>query len=364
MKKLLLIFTIFSFIYFFGCSKDENPVAGEDNSDIPADPTNVIVPATVINNIQPTANFTKSGSSASRIQMNLTGIINPVTQQAIQFVAQSNLFITEDGSVKGLKVTKVGSGATLKADVVFTVDNSGSMNEEADSVASSIIKFSQVLQSSGLNVRFAVVGYDVNGDVNGGVNFTNAQAIEKYLDHATGTSRTEDFSGSDSAALYSKALNFADGVYDEDGVVAIFFADTNYTWRSDAQRVFINFTDEATQPGGVFEWSTESLCNKLSGKATVHTVWSGEADTANAYSWTKLFYERPWDMSKCTGGTFVQINGNGTGLDLSKLPVTGALSNSYLVEYLTADPNKQHTVIITVKENNADGKKIYTNISY
>ena len=132
--------------------------------------------------------------------MNLTGIINPVTNQPIQLTAQSNLFITEDSKVKGIKVSKVGGSTTLKADVVFTVDNSGSMDEEADSIAGSIIKFSQVLQSSGLDVRFAVVGFQY-GDVNGGINFTTAQAIETYLNHSYGTYRTEGFSGSDSAAF-------------------------------------------------------------------------------------------------------------------------------------------------------------------
>ncbi len=363
MKKLLLILSLISFLYFFGCSKDNNPVTTEDNSDIPADPTNVTVPTTTINNILPTANFAKPNTSSSRIQMNLTGIINPVTNQPIQLTAQSNLFITEDSKVKGIKVSKVGGSTTLKADVVFTVDNSGSMDDEADSIAGSIIKFSQVLQSSGLDVRFAVVGFQY-GDVNGGINFTTAQAIGTYLNRSYGTYRTEGFSGSDSASFEQKSRTFGSGVYDEDGILAIFFADSNYTWRSDAQRVFINFTDEPTQPNGLFDWSTESMCNKLSGKITVHTVWSGDADTANAYYWQKLYDERPWDMSTCTGGTFVQINSNGTGLDLSKLPVTGALSNSYLVEFVTADPNAAHSVIITIKESNADGKRVYSNITY
>jgi hypothetical protein len=112
------------------------------------------------------------------------------------------------------------------------------------------------------------------------------------------------------------------------------------------------------------EWSTESLCSKLSGSATVHTVWSGYSDTATAYTWQRLYDERPWDMSTCTGGTFVQIDEDGTGLDLSSLPVTGALSNSYLIEFVTQNPNNPHEVTITIKEAGADGKKTYPNIIY
>ncbi len=363
MKKFFLFLVMITFVFVTGCKKDSNPVDSNNNSDIPSDPQNVSVPATAINNIQPTANFSKSATSTNRIMMNLTGIINPVTNQPIELTAQSNLFVTEDGTVKGLKVSKVGGNTILKADVVFTVDNSGSMGEEADSIAGSIIRFSQVLQNSGLDVQFAVVGYQY-GDVNGGINFTNAQSIGTFLNRDYGTYRTEGFSGVDSAALESKAYTFGSGLYDENGVLAVFFADSNYSWRSDAQRVFINFTDEPTQPNGMFEWSTENMCNMISGKATIHTVWSGDADTANAYYWQKLYDERPWDMSKCTGGTFVQINYDGTGLDLSKLPVTGALSNSYLVEFLSQDASTTHTVEITVKESNADGKKTYSNITY
>jgi hypothetical protein len=345
----------------FGC-KSNNPV--NNDNDIPADPTNVSVPQTTINNVTPTANFGKSPSNPSRIQMNMTGLINPVTNQPLNLVAQQNIFVTEDGTVKGIKVSKVGSGTTLKADVVFTVDNSGSMYEEADSIAKSIIQFATVLQNSGLDVRFAVVGYD--GPPNGGINFTNATAISNYLNRSTGTYRTYGFSGPDSASFQSKAYNFAPGVWGENGVVAVFFADSNYSWRADAQKVFINFTDESTQPSGYAQWNTASMCAKMGGIATVHTVYSGPADTSRGLngSWSAL-HERPWEMSLCTGGTIVFIPQNAAGLDLSNLPFTGALTNSYLVEFLTSNPNSSHTVVITIKEgNSADGKRTYTNINY
>ncbi len=364
MKKFLTFIIILGLISIYsGCSKKDNPVDNNNNSEIPADPTNVTVPATVINNVQPTATFSKTSGNESRIRMNLTGLLNPVTGLPIQLVAQQNLFVTEDSKVKGLLVTKVGTGNILKADIVFTVDNSGSMGQEADSIAASIIKFSQLLQNSGLDVKLAVVGYQY-GDVNGGINFTNATAIETYLNRSYGTYRTEGFSGVDSASLETRASTFGLGLYDENGVLGVFFADSNYSWRSDAQRVFINFTDESVQPNGLYEWSVANLCSKLSGKITVHTVWSGDADTANAYTWQALYDERPWDMSKCTGGTVVIVPSDASGLDLSALPVTGALSNSYLIEFLTSGATSAHTVEITIKENNADGKRTYTGIIY
>ena len=290
--------------------------------------------------------------------MNVTGIINPVTNQPIQFVPQGNLFVTEDNVVKGLKVSKVGGGTILQADVVFTVDNSGSMGQESDSVAAGIIKFANFLQASGLDVRFGIVGYW--GTISGAINFTDAATIENYLNRNTfgGTSRTVGFSGPDSAALETNAMGFG-GSGGENGVEAVLFADTNFTWRSSAQSVFINFTDEPTQSNGIV-WNTNHMCMSIGGRATVHTVFSNDS---TAYSWSDT-RERPWDMSACTGGTVKFIDSQASGLDLSDLPVAGALANSYLVEFLSANGGVAHNVEITVKESNADGKRVYTGITY
>jgi hypothetical protein len=363
MIKYLVSFLICAALIIGGCSKsDTNPVTGgsTDNSDIPADPASVTVPATTVNNIQPTATFQVTSGNTSRIKLNLTGLVNPTTNQPITLSAQSNFWLSEDGKVKGLKLTKVSTSNVLKADIVFTVDISGSMGEEADAIANSIIAFSQALVASGLDVSFGVVGF--YGDVEGAINLTTAANISTYLNRSTGTYRAVGFSGADSAALQTAASTYASGhsSFAENGVVGILFANSNFSWRSGAQKIFINFTDESTQPGGMSAWSTATLGTTIGGQATVHTVWSGTADTANAYTWTDLVNERPWDMSRLTGGTVVLVNANASNLTLSTLPVAGALSNSYLVEFLTSDPNVTHTVIITVKESTADGKKTYS----
>ena len=97
----------------------------------------------------------------------MLGIIDPTTGNPIHFTLSkggyvtggANLFVTEDTTLQGIKLTSAGSGATLMADVVFVVDNTGSMGEEADSIANKIIAFSNFLAASGLNVRVGCVGY-------------------------------------------------------------------------------------------------------------------------------------------------------------------------------------------------------------
>jgi hypothetical protein len=348
---------VFTSLIYFSCDTAENPE--DQNADIPGDPTGVNVPTPTKNNVLPSASFSTAGS---RVKLNLLGLIDPTTNQPLTLSYNvgnpqaSNIFIQEDGVVKGLKVTKVGTGNVLTADIVFCVDNSGSMGQEADSVAISIIEFANFLQSSGLDVKFAVVGYD--GDVNGGINFTNAQSLSAYLDRETGTYRTYHFAGPDSASLAERASNFgyAGG---ENGVIAAIFADSVYAWRAGAQRVFINFTDEPTQSLSDGTWNNAMGCSLLSGKSTVHTVFSRDS---SYYSWTPT-RERPWDLSKCTGGTIKFIPEDASGLNLKDLPVAGALANSYLVEYVSAKTGVSHIVKITIYTSTADGVQTF-NVTY
>jgi len=362
MKKLtylisLMVFSIFLMFLYGGCDKAVEP-ADDPNSDIPADPSGVVIPTPTKNNVQPTATFSPQGT---RIKINLQGLIDPTTNQPLTLMydannpQNSNVFVDEDGKVKGLKVTKVSSNNILKADLVFIVDNSGSMSEEADSVAASIIEFANFLQVSGLDAKFGIVGY--TSGVNGAINFTDAQSISAYLNRASGTSRTRGFAGTDSVSLETRSYTFG-YTPGENGVIAAIFADSVFNWRSDAQRVFINFTDEPTQSDGNM-WNNAMGCNLLGGKATVHTVFSQDS---TAYTWSST-RERPWDLSLCTGGTNLFIPSSAAGLDLKNLPVAGALSNSYLVEYVAGSTGTTHTVKITIFTSTADGLRSYE-VSY
>lgn len=235
------------------------------------------------------------------------------------------------------------------------------MGQESDSIAVRIIDFVNFLASSGLDLQVGAVGY--NGRVSGAINLTTAAALSAYLNRPgfISTSRTVGFSGPDSARLQTAAASHATGIGGENGIVGVTFADSLFSWRSSAQRVYVNFTDEPTQPSNLAFWSTEGLCARWQpGKGTIHTVFS--ADTTQ--SWSRLLRERPWDLSACTGGTVKFVPATAAGLDLRTLPVTGALASSRLVEFVSASASGQHTVVITVKTSTADGKTTFSNISY
>jgi hypothetical protein len=368
-RQLFVFLLSVALIFVFGsCTTTSEPT--QDNSDIPSDPVDVDVPALDHDNLVPTATFTKTSGNETRIKVNLLGLVDPTTLVPIDLYADyddgfHNFYLEEDGVVKGVKLTKVSSSTQLKADIVFTVDNSGSMGEEADSVAIRIVEFANFLAQQGLDAQFGCVGYD--GWVNGGLNLSDHLTLETYLNDRTGynsgTYRTYGFYGPDSANLEATADEYFSDVYGENGVVGVFFADSLYNWRPGAQKVYINFTDEPTQPGGLYSWSTAALCEKLLGSATVHTVFSEDTTWYSGY-WQDLWQERPWDMSKCTGGTVKFVSNDASDLNLIDLPVTGALSNSYLVEYVTSSASGTHTVVITVSTSTADGRIEYTDISY
>ena len=363
-----------------GCKKDiSDPLAATaTNADIPPDPEGS-APATALNNIVPSGVFSRTAGSECRIKINMLGITNPSNGRFIELAANQSVFVTEDGVLQGLKVTNVSAGNALSADVVFTVDNSGSMSEEADSIAGKIISFVYKLRTSGIDLRVGCAGYRY-GVINGARNLTDAATLISYLSRTTGTSRTVGFEGPDAETLNGTARTIGGGIFplNEDGILAIWFADSMFAWRPGAQRVFVNFTDEAIQPNAIKYWSVDGLRERWApSKGSIHTVysldnnyWSGVLpDTLSARGnggapWQDGLLERPWSLSWFSGGTVKIIHSDAHDLDLSMLPVTGALSASSLVEFLTDDPYALHTVLVTVREPGADGKTIFSNIRY
>jgi hypothetical protein len=338
---------------------------------LPADPGGVL-PATALNNLKPAASFSAPLTQGGTVRMTLLGLIDPTTQQPIPFKANESVFLSEDGVVKALRVTQSSKNNNLPFDLTFVVDNSGSMGEEADGIANKIIEFVNVVSGAGANVRVAVVGYD--GEVNGGLDFTDAAGVDAYLkrEGLTGTSRTVGFAGANAADLEQKALaQAADGgaSSSENGIVGVQFAEGSFAFRKEAQRVFINFTDEPTQPGGNLAVATKTLCGRWKpANGTIHTVWSGSNSLApdGGVTWTENERENPADLSACTpGGVVKTVSPDASDLDLTTLPLTDALKNSALVEYNSADATAPHEVTLVVKNGaTADGKTTFSTVRY
>jgi hypothetical protein len=361
-RHSLLLGGVLAVLALAGCAKKS--VAPPDvNADIPADPGGA-APATRLDNVHPYGTFSRTSGNEVRIRLNLLGVADPVTGLPLN-LGTGEIFVTEDGVLQGRKVSVPVQQNRLKADVVFVVDNSGSMGEEADSIASRISAFAHSLESRNIDVRVGCVGHGYNSDqhVYGALDLTDANALGRYLAHDVGLARTVGFAGSDSAALDAAALSFGSDGGGENSIIGIRFADAQFRWRPDANRIYVAFTDEPTQPGGDSTLSTRVFAREWrsgAGRGTVHVVYS--ADTTGY--WADDWMERPWTLAQETGGTFKIVQWNASDLNLETLPVTGVIAASRLVEFVTAAPDGLHNVVVTVKTPNADGRTLFQNIRY
>lgn len=347
-------------------SDGENTIVLEsgNNTGIPddskADPNPMItVPTTNIPNVQ--YSVEPVGDDAI-VRIDMTGIQEVGTLDWLRLVGTAeegqNVWLSIDGKPKGIKVYNNSDDEDeedrkIQADLVFVVDNSGSMSEEADVIARDIKSWASKLEASNLDIRFGCVGYD--GRVNGGINITDAQSLSDFLDRSSGTSRTYGFVGSDASSLSSAASVYS--TYGECGGAGIRFADANMKFRFGSNRIYVNFTDEPNQPGRKSDFSTEFFKSQTDWNAsqgTVHTVYS--ADTTY-FRETMFVDEKPWRISQYTGGTILQTDPSFSGVTLESLPVTGAMQNSYIIrftnvkEFLDGQP---HVMKITILS--ADGK--------
>lgn len=344
------------------------PLSKGDDSPIPPDPIDPNPPVDPPYDPVPNPVIVIDDKYVARLDM--TGIQDRVTGEWIKlygtgYGTQQNVWLELDGKPKGILVinnSEESEDAKVRTDIVFTVDNSGSMSEEANQIAADIISWAQKLTASGLNVRFACVGYSVFGTINGAIDFCDATTLASYLNRSTGTSRTEGFSGSNASKLQSAASSYS--VSDECGAMAIRYADANLSFDNLANRIYINFTDEPNQPNGNAAYSVEyfsSQSNWATSQGTVHTVYS---DSYVNWSEQTLKKEWPWKISDYTGGTKFFTDGSFRGVSLDALPVSGAMINSYVIyfrvpySYIDGYP---HQIKLTVKtpDGHVRGEKIF-----
>ncbi len=334
---------------------------GTPRGDIPDDPTEPTptLPGTPNTSI-PYPHFSPQVDEWGNhiVTMDFTGIQDPNTGEWIDLFGTNmnnqNVWVEVDGSPKGIVVINLKDNTTrMKNDIVFTVDNSGSMSEEANAVARDIIDWSQLLANKGLDVKFGVVGYDVYGKISGALNLTDVQALNTYLSRSTGTNRTVGFAGNDASTLQSRVSSY-NVCSDECGALAIRYADQEFNFRATANRTYVNFTDEPNQPNGKAAYSVEFFkdqSNWPASSGTVHSVFSGSKD----FAVSNYYKEQPWLISDYTGGTKIFVSSTASDLHLETLPVSDALIHSYTIRFIIPEnllDGLPHTVRIVVIANN------------
>ena len=325
---------------------DPNPEIADPNADIPN--PNFVVEY-------------ENGEPVVRVDM--TGIRDNYKDEWLKLFGTGygqNIWVEVDDDPKGLLVYNNSDNEdnlAIKIDLVFLVDNSGSMDDEADAIARDIISWAEKLRSSGLDIKFGCVGYD--GRITGALNLTSVTDLSNYLNRSTGTSRTMGFVGSDADKLQSVKNKYDKSSQTECCGAALRYADEQLSFRSGANRVYVNFTDEPNSPQGEQRFSVESfkaseLWNPSQG--TVHTVFS--ANKAGCGT------EYPWKLSEYTGGTTIETSSSFSGVSLESLPVTGAMQNSYILKFANIEKymdGKSHVVKFTVlsEDNSVRAERTY-----
>lgn len=369
---MMLLAASFTFV---SCHEDDEIM---NTSDLPADSEATAPPAVTENTVNipnMSAPYVEEGSDGTIGNISFTGIKgtdgNYINLVGTDGGAGQNIWLNIDGVNKAIKIVNAGTDNKKLglADVVFLIDDSGSMDEEADSVAKQVVAWSKVL-SKVVDARFGCVGYGDGGyGIDGGMDINVIDSLDYYLTGRgrTGTSRTMEFWGQKADDLNDALHNSGKYSYngswsDECGALALHFADEQFSFRDGANRIYLNFTDEPNQPYSDPKWSVESVnpasdkYNWSADKGTIHTIFS---EDATYYSWSELYNECPWAMSDYTGGSTIFAPDNFKGVTLNGLEVTGAITSTYIMRFnITPDLRTgNHQLTITVKDKNGQAVK-------
>jgi len=328
----------------------------------------------------------EDGTNGKVARISLTGIQTPNNDWLKLYGtddARQNVWMEIDGVPKSIaivnseeaKTRSVVAETKAQADVVFLVDNSGSMGEEANAVAREILSWAGKLAQV-MDVKFGCVGYEDYGAVTGALNITDISDLDAYLNRPSyyGTNRTKGYAGNDAENLEKATSQYITS--GECGAMALRFADEQFAFRSGANRIYVNLTDEPNQPQYQARFSVESVNPQSeyyewnTAKGTIHTVFSGaNYGYTESYNWSLLREEKPWLMSEYTGGTAIlDAPSDFSGVTLDSLPVTGAITNSYIVRFnVTPDLlTGKHTVKITIisEDGAVKAEKVFEDVEF
>jgi hypothetical protein len=340
--------SLLGFIFLIGCSTVTNvPATTKD-------------PGRVVNPVVPISG--SASYSGGTVDVNLNSIIisgEAVTLEAGRFgiyVGSSTTATSEWSSVS----FTVPTVTARPMDMVFILDNTGSMAGRINAVKNNIIAFTSTLEAAGADVRFGVVSF---GDVSAESESLNlpatAEAVKSWLNALSGVS------GGDSP---------------ENPLTAIMLAFNTFSWRSGAQKVFVVITDNPchqSDDGTTYTaYTVASVEAALSGKATVYavspkinanatrpktfalTTTEVEGDVrwlADGYGWfygiaatTEYGTQKPYTG---TGGKWLELASSGD-IDLTTLGISTTVTRGYTLRFSYSFTAGGWNIHILVDTNN------------
>lgn len=227
--------------------------------------------------------------------------------QALPGLTKSNFTVFENNVLQSdyFEVTPPQSGGGVRlADVVFIMDNSGSMGEEISAVSDNVFNFVNALSVSRVDFALGLCrfgGYENNGNPiveDNGILTTDA-------DHFKNT-------------VWQR--NYANGGK-EPGYYALAQSAAGFSFRPGAQKIFIIITDETPDQGGATLAQTLALLQS-------------NAVTLFALTEASLFglFE---PLTTATNGKYFDIY---SPFDQILQHITSQVSNSYVISYRSSNP--------------------------
>lgn len=359
-----------------GGGSTETPYA-----DIPADP-DIEAPATIPKAKRNVGVTFSAGTEESvlgraavradgddRIVINLAALIDSETGKLIRDVEAAdgeggNLYVVEDGKVKGVKLQKLeDAGGSVAYDIAFVIDTTGSMGGAIDGVKSSVNAFANYMAKRGLDIRMGAIAY---GDYSPLTSYPSVPAgTPEEGPGGAYQNLTADFGSAGAVfnqyidGLGSCYLGDCGGDGPENGLDGVRYAYDNFNWRPGAQRVIIVITDITVHTKGddsqaFTEESIASLTDRLAGTAVVHAV-------SPTLTYDPAPYEDICNLAKATGGTCVDFyTAAADDYNLTKLPITSTITEGWVLTFVTSDPKKAHTLRVVFSNGSKKGEATLT----
>lgn len=321
------------------------------------------------------------------IEINLSGIIAPETNTPID-ISSEDMMVVEDTQVKSFKVIKK---FRPMVDIVFLINTDSQMPETTlNSIISTFQDFVKDLDERNINFQIGCIAYSDKIDptknpagidsgepaaytVVGFEPITNKGVdILTFLNKLTPAFKGVSGSGLSKGLLDSIAWAYNSGKGTSESGVII----SNLGWRKYSQKIFIVITNTSawekagkigdTTVSATSPWTIKSISEFLRGDAIVHVV-SPDRLPLTVYSGDPKGLAVPFEKANLNGDKSMGTGGTWTAfpmdknLDLSKLPVSAAIENSFLIQFIGNVADKpenalEHSIRVIINHKKT-GKK-------
>jgi|GEM_PF-6358232 len=242
---------------------------------------------------------------------------------AISTLSLSNFQVYEDGilQTENFNIIPPGqSGNARLADIIFIMDNSGSMGDEQSAVSNNVINFVNNLAASGVDYALGLCRYGASANSGNPIIENNGILV----------SDPEYFKNN----LWT--LNKTDGGK-EPGYFAIKQSASSFAFRPGSQKIFIIITDEDPNQGGATIDEAVNPC--LENKITLFVLTNSN------------LYSKFTPITNVTNGSIFDIRS-----DFNQILnyISNNISSNYLVQYKSSDPiakNEKREIVVTVNFN-------------